>query len=178
MRACAYKGCTSAASQTVRTPRGTLDVCIPHEAVLREAGEIAVPAPVIPVIVVDSAEHRPNIRAGIEAARERGTHVGRPPVPVPDAAIAAVRAGEPVKAVARAHGIEPNTLRRRASGEVAAPTSTPDPWTEGHRLMGEAIRLRDKARAAIAAAEAQLDEVRAMVDRARELLDADGGPRG
>ena len=179
MRPCAHPDCRATFTSPVRTPDGTLDVCAAHRAVLEAEGKVIDrPPPVVSIRVEDDAERarRAKIRAGIDAAREAGTHVGRRPTPVPEAAVEEVRAGAPIKAVARKHGVDANTLRRRAQGEVtvAAPPPEEDAVRAAHRLLGEALRLREEGERQIAAGQAKLAEAEARQRQARALLVENG----
>lgn len=172
-RPCAYPSCPATFTSSARTPDGTLDVCATHRALLEEAGKlIDRPPPVVPILVEAPEDRREKIRAGIEAARAAGTHVGRPPTPVPEVAVEEVRAGEPLKAVARRHGLDPNTLRRRAEGKVvvAGPPPAENTVRAAHRLLGEALRLREEGEKQIAAGQAKLAEAEARQRQAAELL--------
>ena len=175
MRPCAYPACRATFTSPARTPDGTMDVCAAHRAVLEAEGKVIDrPPPVVSIAVEDAAERarRDKIRAGIETARATGTHVGRPPTPVPEAAVEEVRAGEPLKAVARKHGLDPNTLRRRAEGKVvpAGPPPEEDAVRTAHRLLGEALRLREEGERQIAAGQAKLAEAEARQRQAAGLL--------
>lgn len=59
-------------------------------------------------------DHSEAIRAGMEEARERGTHIGRPPVEINMAPVIELWiAGYTLKAIARKTGHCRSTLRRR-----------------------------------------------------------------
>jgi transposase-like protein len=175
MRPCAASDCTATFTSPVRTRQGTLDVCAAHRGTLEAAGEVIDHPPPLVAITVEDAEaraHREKIRAGIEAAREAGTHVGRKPTPVPEAAVEEVRAGAPLREVARKYGVERNTLRRRADGTVKElePPAGDDPLRTAHRLLGEAIRLRQEGEAQIVAGQAKLAEAEARQRQVAALL--------
>jgi hypothetical protein len=180
MRPCAYPACRATFTSPARTPDGTMDVCAAHRAMLEAEGKVIDrPPPVVSIAVEDAAERarRDKIRAGIEEARAAGTHVGRPPTPVPEAAVEEVRAGAPLKATARKHGIDPNTLRRRAEGTVVVTDPPPEEDTvrAAHRLLGEALRLREEGEKQIAAGQAKLAEAERKRQEAAERLTHDQG---
>lgn len=167
MRPCAATGCTATFTEAVWTKQGRLDVCIPHQATLREAGELTDgPPPSVDIVTDPDAGKRAKILAGVAASKAAGVRNGRPPVPVPAAALAAVHAGEPVKTVARRMGIEPNTLRRRVSGVVVA-----DDVPSGRTVSA----IVDEMRAAsmkITAGETKMREAEKMIEDARMALAA------
>ena len=174
MRPCAHAGCLATFTSPVRTPDGTMDVCARHRALLEAEGKVLDrPPSLVSLTVEDAAERvrRAKIQEGIEAARA-GTHVGRPPTPVPAAAVEEVRAGEPLRVVARRHGVDRNTLQRRAQGAVtvAAPPPEEDPLHAAHRLLGEALRLRQEGERQIAAGHTKLAEAEARQQQVTALL--------
>jgi len=173
MHPCAHTGCRATFTSSVRTPDGTVDVCARHRALLEaEKKVLDRPPPLVAITVEDAAERRAKIQAGIAAAREAGTHVGRRPSAVPAAAVDEVRAGEPLRVVARRHGVDRNTLRRRAEGTVtvAELPSEEDPVRAAHRLLGEVLRLREEGERQIAAGHTKLAEAEARQQQVAALL--------
>jgi hypothetical protein len=158
MRSCAYTGCPVTFTSPVLTPDGTMNVCARHHALLEAEGKVLDrPPSLVAITVEDTAERarRAKIQKGIEAARAAGAHVGRPPTPVPAAAVEEVRAGEPLRVVARRHGVDRNTLQRRAEGTVtvAAPPSKEHPAALPVLVEDRACLVRRAARAALRADE-------------------------
>lgn len=167
MRPCAAKGCNAALSEPVWTrQQGRLDVCAVHRAVLADAGELADGPPSTIALALDpDAAHRNKIVVGMEAARERGVHVGRTPVPLPVEAVEEVRAGAALKTVAKKYGVHPRTLRRRADGQTADPEQAPEEASlsgvveairTAHARRATAVAKRDAAARDVLAADADL----------------------
>ena len=167
MRPCAATGCTATYTESVWTKQGRLDACVHHQAVLREAGELTDgPPSKVDIVTEPDADKRAKILAGVAASKAAGVRNGRPPVRVPAEALAAVHAGEPVKTVAKRMGIEPNTLRRRASGAVVA-----DDVPSGRTVSAVVDEMR-AASVRITAGEAKLREAERMIEEARTALAA------
>lgn len=118
---------------------------------------------------LESRRHRAKIKAGVDAAKAAGTHCGRPATFVPPAAVEAVRGGEPIKAVAKRHGVDHNTLRRRVKAAEEA-SERPAPPVEIQPDPVDAPQVEPApAPAAVAVALPSLDDLDAYAREVAEI---------